>query len=32
MEKQQFKIAINAPREKVWKILWDDATVANRPR
>src|SRR4051812_2131578 len=24
MEKQEFKIAIDAPREKVWNILWDD--------
>ena len=26
MEKQAFKININAPREKVWDILWDDST------
>ncbi|MES2704613.1 MAG: SRPBCC domain-containing protein [Bacteroidota bacterium] len=26
MEKQQFKITIDAPREKVWKTLWDDST------
>jgi hypothetical protein len=26
MVKQQFKTTINAPREKVWNILWDDAT------
>ena len=26
MEKQKFNITINAPREKVWKVLWDDAT------
>ncbi len=26
MEKQEFKISINAPKEKVWSILWDDAT------
>ncbi|MDO9376491.1 MAG: SRPBCC domain-containing protein [Bacteroidota bacterium] len=26
MEKKEFKININAPREKVWDILWDDAT------
>ncbi|HEY8919051.1 MAG TPA: SRPBCC domain-containing protein [Chitinophaga sp.] len=26
MEKQVFKIAVNAPREKVWNILWDDAS------
>lgn len=25
MEKKEFKIAINAPRERVWKVLWDDA-------
>lgn len=25
MEKLQFRITINAPREKVWNILWDDA-------
>ena len=25
MEKQEFKITIDAPREKVWGILWDDA-------
>jgi uncharacterized protein YndB with AHSA1/START domain len=24
MEKQEFKIAIDAPREKVWNILWAD--------
>ncbi|THU39697.1 SRPBCC domain-containing protein [Niastella caeni] len=24
MEKQEFKIAIDAPREKVWKVLWTD--------
>jgi len=24
MEKKEFKISINAPKEKVWKILWDD--------
>ena len=24
MEKQEFKIDINAPREKVWNILWAD--------
>ncbi|AEV99858.1 ATPase [Niastella koreensis] len=24
MEKQEFKIAIDAPREKVWNILWTD--------
>ncbi|WP_207514097.1 SRPBCC family protein [Longitalea luteola] len=24
MEKQEFKIAIDAPREKVWKVLWSD--------
>src|ERR1051325_5779939 len=26
MEKQEFKIAIDAPREKVWNILWADDT------
>lgn len=26
MEKQQFRISINAPREKVWATLWNDAT------
>ena len=26
MEKQEFKISIDAPREKVWKVLWTDAT------
>ncbi|WP_205510037.1 SRPBCC family protein [Longitalea arenae] len=24
MEKQEFKITIDAPREKVWKVLWTD--------
>jgi len=24
MEKQVFNISINAPREKVWKVLWND--------
>lgn len=24
MEKQEFKIAIDAPREKVWKVLWTE--------
>jgi uncharacterized protein YndB with AHSA1/START domain len=24
MEKQEFKIAIDAPREKVWNVLWAD--------
>ena len=24
MEKQSFKITIDAPREKVWEILWND--------
>lgn len=24
MEKQQYKITINAPREKVWDALWED--------
>lgn len=26
MERLQFSIEIKAPREKVWKVLWDDAT------
>lgn len=26
MERQEFKISIDAPREKVWKTLWEDAT------
>ncbi len=26
MEQKEFKITINAPREKVWESLWDDAT------
>jgi hypothetical protein len=26
MEKMHFETSINAPREKVWKVLWDDAT------
>lgn len=26
METLEFKIEINAPKEKVWKILWDDET------
>jgi hypothetical protein len=26
MEKIRFKATIHAPREKVWKILWDDAS------
>lgn len=26
MEKQEFKIAIDAPREKVWNVLWNDET------
>ena len=26
MEKQNFKILIDAPREKVWNTLWEDAT------
>jgi uncharacterized protein YndB with AHSA1/START domain len=24
MEKQEFKITIDAPREKVWNVLWED--------
>ena len=26
MKKLSFTIQINAPREKVWKVLWDDAS------
>ena len=26
MEKKEFKITINAPKEKVWEVLWDDAS------
>ena len=26
METKEFKITIDAPREKVWSTLWDDAT------
>lgn len=26
MKKLQFSVEINAPREKVWKTLWDDIT------
>jgi uncharacterized protein YndB with AHSA1/START domain len=26
MEKQEFKISINAAPEKVWDILWNDST------
>jgi hypothetical protein len=26
MEKQEYKIKINAPRERVWDILWGDTT------
>jgi hypothetical protein len=26
MEKKEFKISINAPKEKVWKILWEDTS------
>jgi uncharacterized protein YndB with AHSA1/START domain len=26
MEKKEYKININAPREKVWDTLWDDAS------
>jgi uncharacterized protein YndB with AHSA1/START domain len=26
MEKQQFNISINAPREKVWSLLWSNDT------
>jgi hypothetical protein len=26
MEKQEFRIIINGPREKVWQVLWNDAS------
>jgi hypothetical protein len=26
MQKHEFKIAIDAPREKVWNVLWEDET------
>lgn len=26
MKREKFNISINAPREKVWKVLWDDAS------
>ncbi|HEX6181458.1 MAG TPA: SRPBCC domain-containing protein [Chitinophagaceae bacterium] len=26
MEKQEFKVFINAPRERVWDVLWNDTT------
>jgi hypothetical protein len=26
METKEFKISINAPREKVWDVLWNDAS------
>ena len=26
MEKKEFKINIDAPREKVWEVLWNDTT------
>lgn len=26
MEKNEYRITINAPREKVWETLWNDAT------
>jgi hypothetical protein len=26
MEKQEFKIMIDGPREKVWQVLWNDAS------
>lgn len=26
MERHQFKVTINAPRERVWEVLWGDAT------
>src|SRR6476661_8328032 len=32
MEKMQFSIDIQAPKEKVWKILWDDASYRDWTR
>lgn len=29
MEKLNFAVSINAPAEKVWKVLFDDATYRN---
>lgn len=26
MSKEKFKIEINAPKEKIWKVLWNDKT------
>ena len=26
MKKLNFKVEVNAPKDKVWKVLWDDAT------
>ena len=26
MERKEFEITINVPKEKVWKVLWDDET------
>src|SRR5688572_10140909 len=26
MERHQFKVTINAPRERVWEVLWGDST------
>ncbi|HMQ67827.1 MAG TPA: SRPBCC domain-containing protein [Ignavibacteria bacterium] len=26
MEKQNYSILINAPKEKIWRVLWDDNT------
>ncbi|NEU07191.1 SRPBCC domain-containing protein [Flavihumibacter sp. R14] len=26
MEKSKFSVSINAPKEKVWKVLWDDSS------
>jgi len=26
METIEFKIEINAPKQKVWEVLWNDAT------
>lgn len=29
MEKMNFSISISAPKEKVWKVLWEDASYRN---
>lgn len=29
MQKLTFSVDINAPREKVWEVLWDDATFTD---